>query len=84
MMKHMKIFNYIFYVFIFAIKIILTVNSQPLANPVHNLINSFIEELNPAFRRHRARLRPYRQQFGSPMISERDTEKFGNDSHYEI
>ncbi|RNA11574.1 hypothetical protein BpHYR1_024906 [Brachionus plicatilis] len=54
----------------------LTVTAQPLANPLNDLVNSLIEKLKPEFRRHRARFRPYRQQFGSPMIMARDTEKF--------
>ena len=54
----------------------LMINCQPLAK--NEQINLFIEMMNPSFRRHRARIRPFLSQWGSPMISirgTRDTEK---------
>lgn len=54
----------------------LLIDCQPLGK--NDKLNLLIEMMNPSFRRHRARIRPFLSQWGSPMISirgTRDTEK---------
>jgi hypothetical protein len=47
------------------------VECQPLADARANYINFFFEMLNPSWRNHRARLRPFSNQLGSPVINVR-------------
>lgn len=58
---------------ILILSIIITVNvySQPLADSKNGFVNYLIEMINPSFRRHRARLRPFTNQFGSPVVNVR-------------
>jgi hypothetical protein len=47
------------------------VECQPLADSKSNYINFFFEMLNPSWRNHRARLRPFSNVLGSPVINVR-------------
>jgi hypothetical protein len=46
---------------------------QPIADSKTGNINFFFEMLNPTFRHHRARIRPYLNQLGSPLVNIRGT-----------
>jgi hypothetical protein len=46
-----------------------SVHAQPLADAKSNYINFFFENLNPSWRQHRSRLRPFANQLGSPVIN---------------
>ena len=46
-----------------------SIECQPLADARSNYINFFFEMLNPSFRQHRGRLRPFLNQLGSPVIN---------------
>jgi len=45
--------------------------SQPIADARSNYYNYFFELLNPSWRQHRARLRPFGNQNGSPIANVR-------------
>lgn len=47
------------------------VESQPLSDARSGNMNFFFEMLNPSLRQHRARLRPFGNQLGSPVINVR-------------
>lgn len=51
----------------------LQVECQPEADSRENYFPYFFEMLNPSFRHHRARLRPYASQMGSPIVNIRGT-----------
>lgn len=56
------------------------ISCQPLADSRSNYINFYMEMLNPSFRQHRARLRPFGNQLGSPILNirgARDVSKLG-------
>ena len=51
---------------------------QPIADSKTNYINFFFEQLNPSWRQHRARIRPFSNSLGTPTINvrgARDLEK---------
>lgn len=51
----------------------INIDCQPLADSKRGNINFFIEMINPSFRQHRARIRPFVNQSGSPTINIRGT-----------
>lgn len=53
----------------FAVMASLQVECQPSADSRSNWYNYFFEMLNPVWRHHRARLRPFANQMGSPVIN---------------
>ena len=61
--------NLILSTVILSITITINVNSQPLADSKNGFVNFLVEMINPSFRRHRARIRPFTNQFGSPVIN---------------
>jgi hypothetical protein len=46
-----------------------SIECQPLADARSNYINFFFEMLNPSWRQHRGRIRPFSNQLGSPMLN---------------
>ncbi|CAF0904012.1 unnamed protein product [Brachionus calyciflorus] len=65
--------NFILSVTLLALSLSVNIECQPLADSKNNFVNFFVEMLNPSFRRHRARLRPFTNQLGSPVINIRGT-----------
>ena len=57
----------------FALLFIENIKCQAIEDGKTNHINFFFEMLNPQFRHHRARLRPFLQQLGAPVINIRGT-----------
>lgn len=63
--------NFILSLASLTVLIALNVECQPLADSRNGYINFFTEMLNPSFRQHRGRLRPFASQIGSPVINVR-------------
>ena len=74
----------LFSILAFTMMVSLHVECQPSADSRSNWYNYFFEMLNPVWRHHRARLRPFANQLGSPVINIRGARsiKTGKTTNY--